>query len=114
LFATGSLTVGIEAFSADIGPAKFTGGGSLLLLSPEEREGQAHIAAAGFDALVDQLRTDPRLARAWPLLILARGLAERGGDQLVWTITKDRSGKTTVNGIELPALPGESIQRGKP
>jgi len=106
LFAQGSLTVGIEALDVAIGPAEFTGAGSVLLLSPTEREGQARIAATGFDALVEQMRGDPRSGAALPLLILARGLAKADGDRLVWTIAVDRSGKTTVNGIGFPGFAG--------
>lgn len=112
LFAQGSLTVGIEALAVAIGPAEFTGAGSLLLLSPTEREGQARIAATSFDALVEQARTNPRLAATLPLLILARRLAKPDGDRLVWTIAADRSGRTTVNGVALPGLPGGSGQGG--
>ncbi len=112
LFAEGSLTLGIEALAVAIGPAEFTGAGSLLLLSPTEREGQARITATGFDALVDQGRTNPRLAAALPLLILARGLAKPDGDRLVWTIATDRSGRTTVNGVRFPGRPGGSGQGG--
>jgi len=114
LFAQGSLTVGIEALVVAIGPAEFTGAGSLLLLSPTEREAQACIAATGFDALVEQVRADPRLTRALPLLILARGLAKADGDRLVWTIAIDRSGKTTVNGVGLPGFSSQSRQEEKP
>jgi len=106
LFAQGSLTVGIEALDVAIGPAEFTGAGSVLLLSPTEREGQARIAATGFDALVEQMRGDPRSGAALPLLILARGLAKADGDRLVWTIVVNRSGKITVNGIGFPGFAG--------
>jgi hypothetical protein len=106
LFAQGSLTVGIEALDVAIGPAELTGAGSVLLLSPTEREGQARITATGFDALVEQIRGDPRSGAALPLLILARGLAKADGDRLVWTIAIDRSGKTTVNGIGFPGFAG--------
>lgn len=114
LFAEGSLTVGIEALDVAIGPAEFTGAGSLLLLSPTEREGQARIAATGFDALVEQMRADPRLVAALPVLILARGLARVDGDRLVWTIAIDRSGRIAVNGVGLPGLAGGSGLGGKP
>ena len=112
LFAQGSLTVGIDALDVAIGPAEFTGAGSVLLLSPTEREGQARIAATGFDALVKQMRGDPRSGAALPFLILARGLAQADGDRLVWTIAVDRSGKTTVNGIGFPGFAGGAGRGG--
>ena len=113
LFAQGSLTVGIEALTVDIGPAEFTGAGSVLLLSPTEREGQARIVATGFDALIDQARADPRVSAALPMLILARGLAKPDGDRLVWAIATDRSGKATVNGVDFAGMIGALGRSGQ-
>ena len=106
LFAQGSLAVGIDALAFAIGPAEFSGAGSVLLLSPAEREGQARITATGFDALTEQARGDPALTMALPVLVLARGLAKAEGDRLVWSIATDRAGKLTVNGVDLSALMG--------
>ena len=112
LFAQGGLTVGIEALDVAIGPAEFTGAGSMLLLSPTEREGQARIAATGFDALVEQMRGDPTSGAALPMLILARGLAKPEDGRLIWTIAIDRSGKITVNGIGFPGFAGAAGRGG--
>jgi hypothetical protein len=42
------------------------------------------------------------------MLILARALAKPDGDRLVWAIATDRSGKTTVNGVDFPGFPSPS------
>lgn len=106
LFAAGSLTIGVNALQFVIGPAEFDGAGSLLLLSPSEREGQARISAKGFDALADQIRNDPAAQGAWRVLAMVRGLAKPEGDRLVWLLNLDRSGKLTVNGVDMSAVLG--------
>jgi hypothetical protein len=106
LFAAGSLTIGIDALQFVIGPATFDGAGSLMLLSPTEREGQVRLAAKGFDALAEQIRNNPAAQGAWPVLAMVRGLAKPEGDRLVWLLSLDRSGKLTVNGADLSALLG--------
>jgi len=106
LFSQGSLTAGIEALSFAIGPAEFAGAGSLLLLSATEHEGQARLTATGFDALIQESQGDPSLGQVTPVLVLARGLAKREGDHLVWTINATRDGSVMVNGMDFSSLMG--------
>jgi len=108
LLSHGGITVGFETLAFDIGPAKFSGRGKVLVHSSADQTGQAEIEASGFDALMQKVQKDPALSEGFPVLVLARGLARPSGDRLVWTI--DLQGdRLTVNGTDLSSVLG-----GKP
>jgi hypothetical protein len=104
LFAQGSLAIGIDAFSFEIGPAEFSGAGVISFPSPTTREAEARVTASGFDALMEQTTQDPSLNQIAPVLALARGFAKHDGDHLVWAIHAGQDGHITVNGMDLTAL----------
>ncbi len=106
LFARGGLTISIDDLSFAIGPAAFSGAGSLLLLSPGEQEGQARITATGFEDLVQQAQNDPALADAAPVLTFVNGLAKHDGGQSIWTVNATKDGHVLVNGVDVFSLGG--------
>jgi hypothetical protein len=113
LFAQGTVTLGLEALAFTIGPARFDGAGSLLIVSEDEAEGQARLTATGFDALAETIRNNPDLRQAVPILVLARGLARSDGDRLIWDLAATLAGGITVNGVDLSALGGPGDQGGQ-
>jgi hypothetical protein len=112
IFAHGGVDFGVETLSFDLGPAKVEGVGKLVVLSPDSWHGEARLFATGLDELTAQVRKDPELKQALPVLIMLRGLAKPDGDRLVWDIASE--GMTvTVNGIDLSAL-ADSKPKAKP
>jgi len=105
LFAAGPPSVGIDALEIDLGPAKVRGAGVLVADAPDDLRGQAEVTATGFDALLDQIRADPKLASALPVLATIRLLARPEGDRLIWDITF-RHGDLLINGTDITALLG--------
>jgi hypothetical protein len=105
IFAHGGIDVGIETLAFDIGPAKVTGVGHLLMQATDAWHGEARVAATGLDALTEKVRSEPELQQALPFLMMLRGLARPDGDKLVWNIASD-NGSLTVNGVDLSQLGG--------
>jgi hypothetical protein len=96
---TGGPRLGIDTLGFDIGPAQIEGHGSVVAISQTDVRGTARITVTGFDALADQIRTDPQLQQALPFLILARGLARAEGQALIWDLVFTPSG-LTINGVD--------------
>ncbi len=107
IFAHGGANVGIETLSFDLGPAKLEGTGHLTVLSPDTWRGEAHVVATGFDELTTQVRANPDMQKALPVLIMMRGLAKPDGQRLVWDIISDGPA-VTVNGLDLSQLGGDA------
>jgi hypothetical protein len=104
LLARGSMAIGIDAFSFEIGPAEFSGAGVISFPSATTREGEALVTATGFDALIEQTTQNASLNQIAPVLALVRGLAKQNGNHLVWAIHAGQDGDITVNGMDLSTL----------
>jgi hypothetical protein len=96
---TGGPRIGIDTLGFDVGPAQIDSHGSIVAVSQSDIRGTARITVTGYDALVDQLRTDPQLQQALPFLILARGMSRSEGKALIWDIVFTPTG-LTVNGVD--------------
>lgn len=110
LFSQGGISIGLETLAFDMGPARVSGSGTVLVRSATDQSGQAEITATGFDALMRQVQKDPALAQAFPVLALIRGLARQSGDRLVWTIVLQND-RLLVNGTDLSAMLGARPRR---
>jgi hypothetical protein len=110
---TGGPRLGIDTLGFDLGPAQIEGHGSVVAVSQSDVRGTARITMTGFDALADQIRTDPALQQALPFLILARGLARSEGQTLIWDIVFAPGG-VTVNGVDPTTLMQGQKHRQKP
>ena len=106
-------SLGVETLAFDLGPAKFSGTGHAVMLSPDSWRGESRITATGLDKLVTEAQGNPDMAQAVPILIMARGLAKPDGDHLVWDVVSD-DGKLTINGMDLSALGGGDKGSDKP
>jgi len=107
---TGGPRLGIDTLGFDIGPAQVEGHGSLVAISQTDVRGTARVTVTGFDALADQVRSDPQLQQALPFLILARGLARNEGNALIWDIVFTPTG-LTVNGVDPRSLLQQKRQK---
>ena len=99
LFSHGGVTVGIDALAFDVGPSAFEGSGKLLLLGPDDLQGQARITATGMEALLASAAKDPDLAPLLGGLTLAVQLAKREQGRMVWNVAM-KDGTITVNGVD--------------
>jgi hypothetical protein len=107
LLAKGPVAVGLDALSLDFGPATLKGSGEVRISGTDTYEGEAHLAATGLDALVQQANSVPELKQAAPVLFLLKGMGKQNGAETVWDITY-RDKKMLVNGNDLSGmLPGK-------
>jgi hypothetical protein len=97
LLRNGPLDVALDDLSLDLGPARLSGTGELRISGPDATDGEAHVTAKGFDALVKALHG----TQAAPVLIYLKGLGEQRGEAMVWDIAF-HDGHLTVNGNDLP------------
>lgn len=93
-------TLALDKLGFDIGPASVQGTGHVTVAGPNELDGNAHLVATGFDALMQQAQQDPALRRELPILIMLRGYAKQEGKQLVWNVVA-QGGGLTINGMPL-------------
>ncbi len=97
------LAVGVDDFSLELGPARFTAAGDMQVLGADQVSGQARLRATGIDALIRDARDQPALGQVMPLLVFLKGLGEPDGDATVWNIAYT-GGHLTVNGTDLSQM----------
>lgn len=105
LFSHGGVTAGLESFSIDVAGAGFTGMGKVLVTSPEVFTATAQITATNLDLLQQRVASNPQLAQALPVFILAKGIGRASGNQMVWDISY-QNGRLLVNNQDMSALAG--------
>jgi hypothetical protein len=110
MFAHGGIIMGLDTLQLDLGPAHFTGAGTLTAVRQDLLQGNAELSATGFDALINQAKTEPTLAQALPYLTVMRAFGNESGDRIVWHITSE-NGDIKVNGTDLSAIFGRGGHR---
>jgi len=106
LLGQGGIEAGVQRLSVVLGPTRIVGHGVVRLIGGGKIAGTARIIATGFDALVQQVKQDPKAAKALPGLLLVRGLAKADGKRLVWLVSRHPDGKLLVNGVDMSAMAG--------
>jgi hypothetical protein len=105
LFGQGAITAGLESFSIDVAGTGFTGMGRLVMTSPQVFTATAQITATNLDLLQQRVASNPQLAQALPVFIVAKGIGRASGNQIVWDVSF-QDNKLLVNGQDLSALAG--------
>jgi hypothetical protein len=105
LFSHGGITTGLESFAIDVAGAGFTGMGKVVMTSPEVFSATAQITATNLDLLQQRVASNPQLAQALPVFIVAKGIGRAAGNQMVWDVVY-QNGKLLVNNQDLSALAG--------
>lgn len=109
VLATPGAVLSIDPFSFDAGPLNVTGTARLVPLANGSFGGHVHVTATGMDALMARMQGDPQVARAMPMLFIAKGMAKPNGQSLVWDIDYDQAG-VRINGTPFGG-PGKQPRR---
>ncbi len=107
LLKAGPITVGLDRLAFDVGPAGFTGKGSVVFTSPTSFAGSGQVTATNLDALIQRASTDPAMRSVFAVMTVAKGIGHTQGEQTVWDITY-QNGKALVNGVDVMAMAGQS------
>jgi hypothetical protein len=103
LLAEGPLAVGIDDFTADIGPAGVAGSGEMRIASAGQEVGEARVRMTGLDALIHDAQSVPLLQQALPVLIFLKGIGEQHGEATVWNVSY-ADGRLNVNGTDMSQM----------
>ena len=99
----GPAPVSVDILSFDLGPASFTGTGTVTFVSPTDRTGRITLESTGFSQLMQAAQADPQLIRLYPAMMILRQLGHKQNGRLVWTA--EFSGpRILVNGLDVAAL----------
>jgi hypothetical protein len=103
LLKDGPLTLGLDSFGLDLGPAALAGNGKLDLTSPSDVSGEADIRMTGLDALIRKVNAVPQLRTAATVLVFLKGLGVQDGSDTEWAI-KYANNKLTVNDTDMSSM----------
>jgi hypothetical protein len=104
LLADPNARVGIERLAFTSGPLRVEGSGRLRQPGNGMVAVELHLVATGVDALIAEVRSNPRVQPVLPMVFLAKGMGRPQGNSLVWDISLDDAG-ITVNGMPLGQPP---------